>query len=79
MIIKILGPGCANCRRLEERTREAVSGLGLDAEVEEVTDVAEIAGYGVMRTPGLVVDDHVVVSGRVPTASEIASLLAPQG
>ncbi len=76
MDIKILGPGCANCKRLEERTREAVTALDLDAEVEKVTDPADIAGYGIMRTPGLVVDDHVLVSGRVPTTREIQELLA---
>ncbi|MCU0278283.1 MAG: thioredoxin family protein [Candidatus Nanopelagicales bacterium] len=76
MDIKILGPGCANCHRLEERTLEALSALDLDAQVEKVTDVGEIASYGIMRTPGLVVDDRVVVSGRVPTAHEIQELLA---
>lgn len=52
MIIKILGPGCDNCARLESRTREAVESLGCDATIEKVTDFGEIAGYGVMRTPG---------------------------
>ncbi len=75
MRIKVLGPGCANCKRLEERTREAVADLGLDAEIEKVTDYAEIAGYGVMKTPGLVIDERLVVSGRVPTSREIADLL----
>ena len=77
MFIKVLGPGCANCKRLEERTREAVASLGLDAEIEKVTDYADIAGYGVMKTPGLVVDERLVVSGRVPTTREIAALLTP--
>ena len=77
MRIKVLGPGCANCKRLEERTREAVASLGLDAEIEKVTDYADIAGYGVMKTPGLVVDERLVVSGRVPTSREIAELLTP--
>lgn len=75
MDIKILGPGCANCHRLEERTREALSTLNLDAQVENITDVGDIASYGIMRTPGLVVDDRVVVSGRVPTVTEIQKLL----
>jgi small redox-active disulfide protein 2 len=77
MLIKVLGPGCANCKRLEERTREAVADLGIDAEIEKVTDYADIAGYGVMKTPGLVVDERLVVSGRVPTSREIAELLTP--
>ncbi len=76
MIVKILGPGCRNCKALEARTREALTGLGLDAEVESVTDYAQIAGYGVMKTPGLVVDDRVVVAGKVPSVNELAQLLA---
>lgn len=75
MIVKILGPGCRNCRALESRTREALSELGLDAEVNSVTDYGEIAGYGVMRTPGLVVDEELVVSGKVPTVKELTRLL----
>ena len=75
MEIKILGPGCANCQRLEERTKEAVEALGLDVNLEKVTDAAEIASYGIMRTPGLVIDDTVVVAGRVPSTREISDLL----
>jgi small redox-active disulfide protein 2 len=74
--VKILGPGCANCRRLEARTREALDTLEVSATVEKVTEVAEIAGYGVLRTPGLVVDDKLLLSGRVPTTREIGELLA---
>jgi small redox-active disulfide protein 2 len=73
--IEILGPGCANCRGLEANTREAVEHLGLDATIEEVTDYATIAGYGVMSTPGLVVDGIVRSTGRVPTVDEIGDLL----
>jgi small redox-active disulfide protein 2 len=78
MHIKILGPGCKNCRHLEAHTRDALAALGLDATVEEVTDYATIAGYGVLKTPGLVVDEQVVVSGRVPGTDEIAALLTAQ-
>jgi small redox-active disulfide protein 2 len=77
MIIKILGSGCANCHRLEANTRAALTTVGVAATVEKVTDVGDIASYGVMRTPGLVVDEQVLVSGRVPDAAEIARLLAP--
>jgi small redox-active disulfide protein 2 len=77
MIVKILGSGCANCHRLEDHARQALAGLGLDASVEKVTDPGEIASYGVMRTPGLVVDEVVLVSGRVPDVAEITSLLTP--
>ena len=79
MHIKILGPGCRNCATLEARTREAVAQLGVDATIEKVTDYADIAGYGIMKTPGLVVDEQVVVSGRVPTASQIAQLMGGRG
>jgi small redox-active disulfide protein 2 len=76
MIIKILGSGCANCHRLEANTRTALSGLGLEATIEKVTDFGDIASYGVMKTPGLVVDEQVLVSGRVPDTNEIAKLLS---
>ena len=76
MIIKILGPGCTNCVNLERVTREAVTELGLDAQIEKVTDFPTIVGYGVMSTPGLVVDEKVVMSGRVPTAAAVRELLA---
>ncbi|GEN80289.1 thioredoxin family protein [Actinotalea fermentans] len=77
MKIKVLGPGCANCVNLERATREAVAALGIDAEIEKVTDYAAIVGYGIMRTPGLVVDEQVVLSGRVPTAAQVRDILAP--
>ncbi|GAA6524982.1 thioredoxin family protein [Intrasporangium sp. DVR] len=75
MIVKILGPGCANCRNLEKNTRAALAELGVDATVEKVTDYSEIAGYGVLKTPGLVVDEELVVSGRVPRPAELAAVL----
>ncbi len=77
MKIKVLGPGCANCVNLEKATRQAVAELGIDAEIEKVTDYAAIAGYGIMRTPGLVVDEQVVLSGRVPTAASVRAILEP--
>lgn len=77
MIIKVLGPGCTNCKNLERATREAVAELGLDATIEKVEDYPTIAAYGVMSTPALVVDEEVVVSGRVPRAAELRTILAP--
>jgi small redox-active disulfide protein 2 len=74
--VKILGPGCKNCRNLEKHTREALDRLGLPADVEKVTDFGAIAGYGVLSTPGLVIDEQLVVSGRVPSTDEIAALLS---
>ena len=76
MIIKILGSGCANCVNLERVTREALAALGVEATVEKVTDFPTIVGYGVMSTPGLVVDEKVVLCGRVPTAAQVRELLA---
>ena len=76
MNVKILGPGCANCARLEANVTEAVTQLGADVTVEKVTDYGAIAGYGVMSTPGLVIDEKVVVSGRVPGVAEIVTALS---
>jgi small redox-active disulfide protein 2 len=76
MDVKVLGPGCRNCEMLEARTREALDALGLQAEIGKVTDPMAIAAYGVLSTPGLVVDEEVVVSGRVPTARQLTELLS---
>jgi small redox-active disulfide protein 2 len=76
MLITILGPGCKNCDALETRTREALERLRIEATITKVTDVVEIASYGVMRTPGLVVDGEVVVAGRVPTVRALEEVLA---
>jgi len=76
MLIKILGPGCANCANLERAARRAAADLGIDAQFEKVTDYPAIVGYGVMATPGLVVDEQLVLSGRVPTAAQLRELLA---
>ena len=76
MDIKILGSGCAKCQKLEAAARDAVAELGLDADVTKVTDPAEIAGWGVMATPALVVDDEVVSSGRVLSADAVRDLIA---
>lgn len=75
VIIKILGPGCRNCKNLERVTREALDQLGLVATVQKVEDYAAIMRYGVMSTPGLVVDEKVLTSGRVPKSAEIKQLL----
>lgn len=75
MVLKILGGGCKNCEKLYENTKGALAKLGLDAEIIKVTDMMEIARYGVMRTPALVVDEKVAVSGRVPSAAEITKYL----
>lgn len=76
MHIKILGSGCKNCITLERNTRAALADLNLDAEVTKVTNYPDIVSYGILSTPGLVVDEKVIVSGRVPKPAEIRELLA---
>jgi small redox-active disulfide protein 2 len=76
VIIKVLGPGCTNCKTLERVTRDVVATLGVDATIEKVEDYPTIVSYGVMSTPALVVDEELVLSGRVPKAAEVQQLLA---
>lgn len=73
--IKVLGPGCANCKRLEQITNSEVEKLGVDADIEKVTDYGQIMAYGVLATPGLVINEQVMVSGRIPTNQEVAQWL----
>ncbi len=75
MEIKILGTGCAKCKKLEELVREAVDELGVDADIIKVTDLNEIMDYDIMMTPGLVVDGEIVCSGRLPKKDEILGWL----
>ena len=75
MLLQILGTGCPNCKKLTENTQAAVASLGLDATIEKVEDVREIAKFRVMRTPALAVDGKVVLSGKVATPAEIETLL----
>ncbi|MFH1148360.1 MAG: thioredoxin family protein [Pseudomonadota bacterium] len=74
--IKILGTGCAKCKKLAEVADTAAKNLALDYEIEKVTDIAEIVGYGVMITPALVVDGQVKVAGKVPSVDEVKKMLA---
>lgn len=75
MNIKILGSGCKKCLALADNAKAAAEIAGIDVEIEKVTDIVAIAGYGVMSTPGLVVDEKVVASGRVLTKIEIGQIL----
>jgi small redox-active disulfide protein 2 len=75
LTIKILGSGCHNCKKLEALTRQAVEQLSIDAEVTKVTDYADIMTYNVMSTPGLVINEKVVSTGRIPSTAEITSFL----
>jgi small redox-active disulfide protein 2 len=76
MELRVYGPGCANCERLERHTREAVAGLGRTIEITKVTDIVAIAEAGVMRTPALGVDASLLFQGRVPPVDELTTLLA---
>ena len=75
MEIKVLGTGCKKCKATKEAIREVVSELGLEATVEEVTDMSEIMKYNVLTTPGVVIDGKVVSKGKVPSKKEIESWL----
>lgn len=74
--IKILGTGCPKCMKLYDNTRQAADELKLDCQIEKVTEIASIMGYGVMTTPALVVDGKVLVAGRVPDTSALKIMLA---
>ncbi len=76
MIIKILGPGCTNCKNLEKATFNAVTEMDIDAQIEKVEDIQKIMAYGVMRTPALVIDEKVVLYGRVPSVNELKEIIS---
>ncbi|MFO8047659.1 MAG: thioredoxin family protein [Desulfosudaceae bacterium] len=75
MDIKVLGPGCAKCKKAEEVVKEAVAESGLTVEVSKVTDAMEIAGYGVFGTPAVVVNGEVKAVGKVPKKEDVAAWL----
>ena len=75
MEIKVLGPGCANCKRLYQEAERAVAQAGVAATLTKVESMEEIAGYGILRTPGLVIDGKVVASGRIPGTAEIVTMI----
>lgn len=75
MEIKILGSGCKNCVNLAKNAEEALKNLGMEATITKVTDLQEIAAYGIMRTPGLVIDEKVVSYGKIAKPEEIVEML----
>lgn len=75
MNIKVLGPGCAKCQGLERTVKEVVAALQLDIDVEEVKDIKQIMQYHILMTPGLVINDKVVMSGKVPSRAEVECLI----
>lgn len=73
--IKILGSGCSNCRALESSVRDTLETMHLDANIEHITDFAQIANYGIMTTPALVINDHIVSCGRVLNQDEVSDFI----
>ena len=76
MIIKVLGTGCAKCKNLEAATKQALLDLDIQAEVIKVEDIVEIMKYGVMQTPGLVINEKVVLSGKIPSNPKLRELIS---
>jgi small redox-active disulfide protein 2 len=76
LTIKVLGSGCANCKKLEALSRQAVANLGIEAEIIKVTEYPAIMAYNILSTPGLVINEKVVSSGRIPSEAEILTFLA---
>ena len=76
LTVKILGSGCANCKRLEQIARKAVVDLAVEAEVIKVTDYNDIMKYPILSTPGLVINEKLVSSGRIPSPAEVTTWLA---
>ena len=74
--IKVLGPGCDNCKKVEALARQAVTNLGAEAQIEKVTDRAEYPKYGLLYTPGLVINNKLVCGGRIPTEAEVLTWVA---
>jgi small redox-active disulfide protein 2 len=75
MIVKVLGMGCSNCKKLEQNTKEALKELNLEAEVQIIEDIEEIMSYGIMSTPALMIDDCIVSSGQILRSDEIKKLI----
>lgn len=74
--IKVLGPGCSRCQTTEDMVKDAASALGMDVEIEKVTDYAEMAKYGIVSTPGIVIDGKVVHAGGLPKAEDLKRWLS---
>jgi len=75
LTIKVLGSGCENSKKLAHLAEQAIAGLSIQAQVEKVTDYAQIMAYGILSTPGLVVNEKVVSAGRIPSQAEITTFL----
>lgn len=76
LIIKVLGPGCNNCHMVEEAARAAVAAMGVEADFEKVSNPAQFAKYGLLFTPGLVINEKLVAAGRIPRENEVMTWIA---
>lgn len=76
LTIKVLGPGCANCKRVEQIARRVVTDLAVEANIIKVTQYPDILAYNVLTTPGLVINERVVSCGRIPTPAEVTTWVA---
>lgn len=74
--IKVLGPGCPNCEKVEAAAKTAVSNMGVEAEITKVTDYGEIMSYNILSTPGLVINEKLVAAGRIPSDAEVMTWVA---
>jgi len=75
LTIKVLGSGCANCKRVEQIARKVITEMGIEAEIIKVTDYNEITAYNILSTPGLIINERVVSTGRIPTPAEVTTWL----
>jgi small redox-active disulfide protein 2 len=76
LTIKVLGPGCSNCQRVEAAAKNAITNLGIEAEIIKVTDYAQIMAYNILATPGLVINEKLVAAGRIPQDTEVITWVA---
>ncbi len=76
LTIKVLGPGCANCKKVEELARQAATNFGVEAQFIDIKDWTEITQYPILHTPGLVINEKLVCSGRIPSLAEVTTWLA---
>jgi len=74
--IKVLGPGCSNCQKVEAAAKNAIASMGVAAEIIKVTDYAQIMAYNILSTPGLVINEKLVAAGRIPSSTEVMTWVA---
>ena len=74
--IKVLGPGCANCKKVDEIAHKAIANFGLEAQFEKITDYGEMSKYQILSTPGLVINEKLVCAGRIPSLAEVTTWVA---